>query len=916
MLTEQQFYCVLNSTMPDYKPVEKIGAGNFGSVYKCERDGIYYAIKIIPVPSRDEELQMLLARADRQEVQAYLTEKVESYRREIRLMAELKGNRNIVNIEDYKVVLAENGLSHYIVIRMELLTSLVRYTSQQALSREEILHLGIDICDALSICEKHGIIHRDIKPENIMLHNDGAYKLGDFGIAKQLSKTTTGTVAGTEGFMAPEVCRAMEYNHTADIYSLGIVLYYYLNNQKMPFVSPDNKSILAEQQAIAKRMTTYESLPLPPNADEMLGKVIVKACMFDKGRRYQSASEMRADLIRVLNGQPVEADLSTDAPLMVNMENGSKYERPADSPFSGAMIKEPPSRNSTANYTTQEILPPKKKKKKTVAILIGICAALICLAVGAWTLLNYINSRPTTYLDADGNEIQTISRNAMTKAYELGLQYYEQGSYENAIAELSKVTEKSPRYDDAQSVKSQAMAAYATKLIEQSTAYLESGNYETALGLVESGMTLMGDDANLYGQVQSILNTLKLDMINQSTEAEKAEEYGKAFSYIQIASAFLPDDLEIQAMYIRLEAMSIAADALRDAQQYLEAEDYTMSFSILEDALEKVSSTQTAVSKITLVYDKYQKDYLSDLDKLVRSAKSSLSFDQALDALATAMEIFPNSSDLQSQYRELTDLDTAHTALTKADSLARMADYAALFQTLQTALDAISSGSEMRSDVQQSYDTYKEQYLQQLTEEIGQPQTVEEYANAISLLEQAVEILPDEYQLAQQLQQYQADIPINLFDQNIIDTKWKKYDTWVALDTNDTSFLSFGLTAKDNFGDIYHNAALIGIGYGWTKNNATYIIYDCENYNRLVGTVAIAEDTKSYAGSISLVISGLVDATTENVLYDELYPSGTRPQTIDLDISKYSMVKLELVCHKQVTNTWAYLILSDFSLSK
>ena len=162
-------------------------------------------------------------------------------------MSELKGNRSIVNIEDYQVVESDDGLRFYIVIRMELLTSLTSYSSKNTLSQNDIIRMGIDICDALIICEKHSVVHRDIKPENIMIHSDGAFKLGDFGVAKQLSKTTVSTIAGTEGFMAPEISKGQEYSHTADIYSLGILLYYYLNNKKMPFVAPDNKSIIAEQ---------------------------------------------------------------------------------------------------------------------------------------------------------------------------------------------------------------------------------------------------------------------------------------------------------------------------------------------------------------------------------------------------------------------------------------------------------------------------------------------------------------------------------------------------------------------------------------------------------------------------------------------------------------------------------------------
>lgn len=923
-MTEQQFYSVLNSSMPDYTPIEKLGAGNFGSVYKCERDGIYYAIKIIPVPSNDDELQMLLARSGREEVQEYLTEKVESYRREIRLMAELKGNRNIVTIEDYKIVEAENGIGYYIVIRMELLTSLVRHMSKNDPSREEIIRLGIDICDALSICEKHGVVHRDIKPENIMIHNDGAYKLGDFGIAKQLSKTTTGSVAGTEGFMAPEVCHAMEYNHTADIYSLGILLYYYLNNRKMPFVAPDNKSIIAEQQAIARKMTACEVLPFPSSAADDLGKVVVKACMYDKACRYQSADEMRADLVRVMNGEPVEIDLTAEAPLMVNVGNGTKHKTPEASPFSGSMLTPRSSKRKNTTQPTQptQEIAPKNKGMKKWGLVIGASVVLICIAVGTLLLINYVNDQPTTYIDANGNELQTLSRNEMAAAYELGLKYYEQGSYENAITELSKVTDKSSRYEAAQSVKSQAMAAYATKLIEQSSAYLESGSYETALGLVESGMALMGDDANLYGQVQSILNALKLDMVNQATDAEKNEKYAEAFSYIQVAAAFLPDDMEIQTIYVRLEAMAVAEAALADAERYMDGENYEMTFAVLGDALKKVADTQTAASKITLVYDEYKKEYLSDVEKLARKAKNSLKFQDAIEALKTAIAVFPDEYDLQTLHDELVDLDVAHTAVDKVADLSSKSDYENLFKALRAAMNSISSSTEAKKLVEECYETHKEEFMTRLNEQIGEPKTIAEYDEAIEAVKTAIKVFGSDAELEARVSTLEENKPIDLFTLSFIDAKyyellWAK--DWVGINDDGCDYLLFNEATKDNYGNKYDYATIMRIkqynASGWFGNKCVYLTYNCANYAQLSGVLAIAEETKSSIKTCTFSIMGITADGKEKTIYEEEFTSSVAPQEFTIDVSSYSLIKIEFKSDK-TSEDEMQLILSDFSLSK
>jgi len=419
-MTQEQCQAILRQCMPEYRLVERIGVGSYSSVYKCERDGTYYAIKIIPVPANDHELQILLARLDSNEDKArqYLQSKVENYRHEIMLMIELKGNRNIVNIEDYKILSNENGLTYYIVIRMELLASLVNTTAGRTLTRDEVVALGLDLCDALTLCEKYNIVHRDIKPENILIHKDGAYKLGDFGVAKQLAKTAMGTIAGTEGFMAPEVYKGQEYNQTADIYSLGIVLYYFLNNKKLPYVAPNDFDFSSAEKATIRRMNSAEALPPLQNVDEALMGIIQKACMYHKEERYQSAAEMRADLIK-LNIEVVQipsiSATTSETGYNPYMPPGTKYGTVSDNPFSRSMYDENP-RNHSENLhevSTEDFSPPPKNKKMG-KILSWVAMVLLVLTVGIIGILwvngqlpfsNGNNSSESAFL---ANSSQTI----------------------------------------------------------------------------------------------------------------------------------------------------------------------------------------------------------------------------------------------------------------------------------------------------------------------------------------------------------------------------------------------------------------------------------------------------------------------------------------------------------------------------
>src|SRR5699024_1224641 len=94
-----------------------------------------------------------------------------------------------VGIEEFEVRERMDGIGWEAYIRMELLKNLNEYRAGRTLSREEIVRLGKDICQALICCEKNQIIHRDIKPSNIFVDFYGQFKLGDFGISRQMERT-------------------------------------------------------------------------------------------------------------------------------------------------------------------------------------------------------------------------------------------------------------------------------------------------------------------------------------------------------------------------------------------------------------------------------------------------------------------------------------------------------------------------------------------------------------------------------------------------------------------------------------------------------------------------------------------------------------------------------------------------------
>lgn len=285
-----------------------VGAGSFGTVYKAhkmDKEGFgrdyYSAVKVIRVPSDDSEIQGFLADGmSRVEIAGYYENALKGLISEIDLMESLKGAPNIVIIEDYKVVKNEDNIGWTIYIRMELLKNLNQYRIEHPMEIKDIVRLGIDICSALEYCGKKKIIHRDIKPDNIFINSFGDFKLGDFGIARQLEMTNANlSQKGTSAYMAPEIFRRETYNSSVDIYSLGMVLYRLLNGGRLPFLPTHAAGPEDVQTALEKRLSG-EPLPKPAGCDPALFSIIQKACDANMYKRFKSPVLMKAELVKYL----------------------------------------------------------------------------------------------------------------------------------------------------------------------------------------------------------------------------------------------------------------------------------------------------------------------------------------------------------------------------------------------------------------------------------------------------------------------------------------------------------------------------------------------------------------------------------------------------------------------------------------
>ena len=312
-------YSVDAAVLDGWNITRLLGEGSYGKVFEIERSefGQTYraALKVITVPQSSAEVRSVISEGmSVSQAEAYFHGIVEELMHEFSIMFKLKGTANIVSCEDLRVLEHPDGIGWDILIRMELLHPLLPYVYQHPMARRDIIRLGIDICKALELCQRYNIIHRDIKPENIFISDNGDYKLGDFGIARTIERTTSGlSKKGTYSYMAPEVYAGREYGFSVDTYSLGLVLYRMLNKNRGPFLPqpPEAITFSSREQALARRMSG-EPLPRPFYGEGRLSEIVLKACAFDPKDRYSSPQQLRQELEAILYTQTDAAVIYPD----------------------------------------------------------------------------------------------------------------------------------------------------------------------------------------------------------------------------------------------------------------------------------------------------------------------------------------------------------------------------------------------------------------------------------------------------------------------------------------------------------------------------------------------------------------------------------------------------------------------------
>ncbi|MGY1803203.1 Stk1 family PASTA domain-containing Ser/Thr kinase [Blastococcus sp. SYSU D00922] len=327
------------------------------------------------------------------------------FRREAQASASLN-HPAIVAVYDTGEDRTSTGATPYIVMEYvegETLRDVLRREGH--LSPQRAMSLSADICGALDFSHRNGIVHRDVKPGNVMITPQGSVKVMDFGIARAVSDsaatmTSTAAVIGTAQYLSPEQARGDSVDARSDVYSLGCMLYELVTGAP-PFTGDSPVSVAYQHVREDPRLPSSINPQIPPELDAILLKAMSK----NPANRYQSAAEMRNDLLRALAGQRVEA-----TPVMGDAEKT-------------AIIGAPPGGFGTygdddADWDDDE-QERKRRKRRIIAIVSVVALLLIAGAIAIAVAMSGGDDTPTTrqvQVPAVANLPQAQAEQAITDA--------------------------------------------------------------------------------------------------------------------------------------------------------------------------------------------------------------------------------------------------------------------------------------------------------------------------------------------------------------------------------------------------------------------------------------------------------------------------------------------------------------------
>ena len=350
----------------------------------------YCAIKTSCFPKSKDEFDRAMASGKYKNEAQYLDALEKTLTNNLEKMMSLRTNPNIIRYDNYRIIKGENCFD--VIILMELLTPMSDYLSPKRMTRREVAKLGINLCNALEGFRRCSVMHREIKPENIFVDAGGNYKLGNFGLS---TFADTKIYSGDNlAYIAPEVYRESADDFCSDVYSVGILMYKFINNNRMPFLPDFPAPITASdrEKAFERRMSG-ELLVKPALADVELSKIVFKAAAFRPQDRYADPKALYSALERYI--LQYKEDYTAPA-AAASIPTGVKVTPVAASQKSGG-VKVDDDKEDSFSFASLEEMAAEKKPSPVNKNVLLVIAIIVVAAVSLIAMKN------TLFKDSESN---------------------------------------------------------------------------------------------------------------------------------------------------------------------------------------------------------------------------------------------------------------------------------------------------------------------------------------------------------------------------------------------------------------------------------------------------------------------------------------------------------------------------------
>ena len=624
-----------------YDVIDTIGKGGMGIVYRAKDPflGRLVAIKMVINVDINDSADFL-----------------ERFRQEAVATAGLP-HPNIVTVYDF----GEHQGHPYLVMEYlegSSLEALLR--AHRPMSLLEKISIIIEVCHGLGYAHQHGIIHRDIKPGNIMVLNDGAIKIVDFGIARLGDRglTKTGQIVGSLNYMPPEQIREKGIDTRADIYSTGVVLYQLLT-YALPFEGDSTVSTLAKIISDDPPPFRQFGVSCPPELEAITLKALAK----NRDQRYATAEDLAAAL----------ADL----------QNRLKQESIREYLEKAQLLQQ-----SNELVQAQEFLLKVQKldrQNNTAARLLGTIREKLQAQLSAERVRQFTQQAQEAVVRED---------------------------FDNALMFIGQAIELDNRTElqslRASVEKAKADADLVRKAIARAEAAQRSGDLDTAKNAIDSAFARRPNDSKVKALRRAIERDLeerdrqlKVEgLLDESRKYMSARKFTAALDVLREAQKLDPSAPQLRALLDKLQTEHQQEKRSRELEQFnrevqdaLDRDDYKGASAKAAEGLQKFPG-DAGLAKLREIADEQiaaaaQKEFVRNQTVAAQQFLDSGQTQSALDAVEKALQKAPGNPRLESiraliqdrMLKERADADKA-TCLRQANEAIRLGRYADAIQIL------------------------------------------------------------------------------------------------------------------------------------------------------------------------------------------------------------------------------------------